>query len=254
MSSVYLIAALVILLTAMVCYVFISQHLAKKRKQQLRVLTALKKRQQLFKYMASGFPPGFLPSDLNKLVYRVLLNTCEQLAKLDPSGGYSEEFQLYSKQAENQPLAGEKPKLPPEKTGEAKTLLQELQRYISSQAEKGRLPQPQAAGYLAQIRRLMLQIAIESYSQQAKKARSENKLRLAIHYYSLARKLLLKEASQQNVKKQVEQLSGIISKLEAEYAAQEAPPASVVEEEKATRKAWNEFEEEDSWKKKQIYD
>ncbi len=254
MSSVYLIAGLVFLLTALVCYVFINQHLAKKRKQQNRILSALHKRLALFKHMAKSFPPGFLSNDLHKFIYRILLNTSEQLIKLEPNGGHEAEFQLFNQQLESLPGNTEKPRLAPEQITQIRPLLQELQRYIASQSEKGRLASAEAAHYSTQIRRLLLQSTIDSYTQQAKKARADNKLRLAMHYYTLAHKLLLKEAARQNVKKQVEQLSAIINKLEAEYNQQQAIPALGAEEEQQTQKQWEAFDEDEDWKKKQIYD
>lgn len=255
MSPVYLIAGLIILLTALACYVFISQHLTKKRKQQQRVLNALQKRQQLFKHLIAGFPPGYLTTELNQYVYRSMLSNCEQLAKLAPKEDYDQQFQLYSKQLEAQQASkAGKTKLTPEQLNQVRPLLQELQRYIASQAEKNRLAPPQAATYSQQIRRLMLQSTIESYSQQAKQALNDQKPRLAIHYYTLARKLLLKEASRQNVKKQVEQLSAIINKLEAQQPELAGGTAAEAEDEEQTRKQWEAFEESEDWKKKQIYD
>ncbi|WP_020210334.1 hypothetical protein [Gilvimarinus chinensis] len=254
MSSVYLIAGLVFLLTALVCYVFINQHLAKKRKQQNRILTALHKRLELFKHMAKSFPVGFLSNDLHKFIYRILCNTSEQLMKLEPHAGHDAELQLFNKQLEDLPGNAEKTRLTSAQASQIRPLLQELQRYISNQSEKGRLASAEASHYNTQIRRLLLQSTIDSYTQQAKQARADNKLRLAIHYYTLAHKLLLKEAARQNVKKQVEQLSAIINKLEAEYNAQQATPDPTIKEEQQTQKQWEAFEEDDDWKKKQIYD
>lgn len=252
MTSVLVIAALVILATALVCYVFISQHLAKKKKQQARVLKALKHRQQFLKMLVSELPAGYLPAELNSFVYRVLLNTCEQLAKLDPGGGYNQEFQQYSQQLQASGTAT-KVKLPPEKSAEASSLLKELGRYITAQSGAGAIPAATAKGLLLHIRRLLLSASVDSHLLQAKKARSENKLRLAIHYYNLARKLLLKENAQQGFQKQVDQLSEVITKLEQEYAAQQ-PQTKPSGEEPESDEAWNKLDDEDDWKKKQVYD
>ncbi|MDO3385418.1 hypothetical protein QWI17_06145 [Gilvimarinus sp. SDUM040013] len=254
MTSVLVIAALVILATALVCYVFITQHIAKKKKQQNRVLKALKQRQQLFKVIVSELPAGYLPTEVATYVYRVLLNTSEQLAKLAPNDGYSEEFQVYSKQLEALPTQTEKIKLPPEKTNEARTLLQELGRHIGTQTQSGALPAATAKSLMLQLRRLMLQISVDSYLQQAKKAQAEKKLRLAIHFYALARKLLVKENSQQGFQKQIDQLTTVIAKLEQEHAAL-SPSAKPAQEDEDLQNSWKELErEDDDWKKKQVYD
>ncbi|WP_041522632.1 hypothetical protein [Gilvimarinus agarilyticus] len=253
MSSVYIIIAIVALVTALVCYAFISQQLAKKRKQRLRLLNALKQRLDLFKQVVSGMPAGYLPSELNALVYQVLVNTLEQLAKIAPKENYAAEASEYQKQFKASKEAAERTRLNPEQATQVQPLLKELARYIGAQTESGRLSKAQASKLLGQCRRLLLQSTIEGYISQAKQARSDKKLRLAIHHYSTARKLLLKEAGQQDVTKQVAQLSAVITKLEQEDATLNKP-ASVSAEEADSNKAWDEFEEDGDWKKKQLYD
>ncbi|MDO6747339.1 hypothetical protein [Gilvimarinus sp. 1_MG-2023] len=251
MTSVLAIAALIILATALVCYVFITQHIAKKKKQQARILKALKQRQQLFKIIVAELPPGYLPTELAQYVYRVLLNTCEQLAKLAPNDGHSDEFQVYSKQLETLPVQGGKVKIPTEKTESANALLRELGQYITNQAQSGSLTQASAKNLMLHLRRLLLQSSVDTYIQQAKKAQAEGKLRLTIHHYTLARKLLLKENAKQGYQKQIAQLSAIIEKYEQEYTAQNPTKKSAPEE---VEKSWDKLEDDDSWKKKQIYD
>ncbi|WP_339900265.1 hypothetical protein [uncultured Gilvimarinus sp.] len=253
MSSVYIIIALVALLTLLVCYAFISQQLAKKRKQRLRLLNALKQRLELFKQIASGMPAGYLPGELNALVYQALISTLEQLAKISPKQNYAAEANEHQKQFNASKEAADRSRLTPEQAAQVQPLLKELARYIGAQAESGRLPKTQASKLLSQCRRLLLQSTIEGYINQAKQARSDKKLRLAIHHYSTARKLLLKEAGQQDVTKQVAQLSAVITKLEQEDAALNKP-ASASTDEADTSKAWDEFEEDEDWKKKQLYD
>ena len=250
MSSIYIVIAIVALLTALVCYIFIAQHLAKKRKQQQRILHALRQRQQLFRFMVSGFPPGFLPTELNTLVYRTLINTCEQLAKLEPEGNHDQERELYSKQlataepAKRTRLEGE------QQINEARSGLKELLQFITLRVERGQIQKPQAAKYIGQIRHLLLQVTIDSSMQQAKQARQNGKLKLAIHHYTLARQQLLKEPTQQNMQTQVEQISALIEKLEAEVANSETQTSPT----ETSAQAWDSIEEEESWKKKQIYD
>ncbi|BFM19936.1 hypothetical protein [Gilvimarinus japonicus] len=253
MSSIYIIIALVALLTVLVCYAFISQQLAKKRKQRLRLMNALKQRLELFKQISSGMPAGYLPADLNALVYQVLINTLEQLAKLAPKDNYSAEAAEYQKQFKASKESADQTRLKAEQTAQVQPLLKELARYVGSQAESGRLTKTQSNRLLGLCRRLLLQTTIEGYVHQAKQARSENKLRLAIHHYTTARKLLLKEAGQQDVTKQVAQLSAVIAKLEQENAAQSGPTATASDE-AAASKEWEELEDEGDWKKKQVYD
>lgn len=253
MISVLVIAALIILATALVCYVFISQHIAKKKKQQARIMKALKQRQQLFKLLVTELPTGYLPFELAHYVYRVLLNTCEQLAKLAPADGYDEEFQIFNKQLETLPKQGQKVKLPANKINEANTLLRELGQHITAQVQTGSLTPTAAKGLMQHLRKLLLQSAVDTYTRQAKQAKEEGKLRLAIHYYTLARKLLIKENSRQVYQKQIDQLSEIIAKYEQEYAEQNQQQKARQNDEGELQKSLSELED-DSWKKKQLYD
>ncbi len=255
MTPVYIIAALVILLTALVCYVFIAQQLEKKRKQRQRLLQALRLRQQLFRNMVTSFPAGFLPPDLNSLVYRTLIVTCEQLAKLEPKVNHAGEAKEYSQQLESLPAASnERVRIEGEQAILAtRALLQELLRFLITSTERGQISKPQAAKHSAQIRRLILQVTIDGHLQQAKIARQDNKLKLAVHHYSLARQQLLKEASQQNVQKQVEQISALIQQLETQMGNAATAVTATADDDKDL-KAWEKLEEEENWKKKQVYD
>lgn len=255
MTPVYIIAAIVILLTALVCYVFIAQQMEKKRKQRQRLLQALRLRQQLFRNMVTSFPAGFLPPDLNTLVYRTLIATCEQLARLEPRVNHAAEAEEHARQLEAAPATvNERIRIEGEQAILAtRALLQELLRFLIAWAERGQISKPQAARHSAQIRRLILQVTIDGHLQQARIARQDNKLKLAIHHYSLARQQLLKEADQQNVQKQVEQINALIQQLEVQMgnAATAVTPAA---EDERDLKAWEKLEEEESWKKKQLYD
>src|SRR5690606_20900104 len=97
--SIYIISAILALLVLLVSYVFISNTLEKRRVQRQRLVTALKIRERNFRYMISGFPPHFLSADLNSLVYRALIETCEQLAKLEPrESSHQTDAALFSSQ------------------------------------------------------------------------------------------------------------------------------------------------------------
>lgn len=255
MSYVYIVVALVALLTALACYAFISQQMEKKRKQRLRLIKALRQRFGLFKQIATGIPAGYLPSELNALVQQTLLTTLEQLTNLaDKNQKASYEAQANEVQAlfKASINMSERPRLTPEQTAQVQPLLKELARFIGAQAESGRIPRAQASSQMGKCRKLLLQSTIEGYINQGKKAHAEHKLRLAIHHYTTARKLLLKEAGKQDVSKQVAQLSAAIKKLEQENIAQGAPESPAATD--TASKEWEQLEEGDEWKKKQVYD
>ncbi|MGH1370844.1 MAG: hypothetical protein ACRBBW_02330 [Cellvibrionaceae bacterium] len=264
MSSTSIIALIVVLLVALLAYAFVSQTMERKRKQRQRMLAALKLRTKDFKYMLSGFPPDFLSKDLNALVHRCLIEVLEQLVGLEPSNkAYVDELALFSKQfeeAKRKPKKEARTKLTnPQQVKEVKSMLQSLHNFIGLQQKRGNLSAAQFKQYESQIKQLVVQITVDSYILNAKQAQGSNKARLAVHYYTLAKKLLLKESGNASYQKQVQQLATVIDELEAELTAQEPEYEADKDAEAAREQAsseWDEFNKdpEDPWKKKSVYD
>ncbi len=155
MSSLLIASIIFALLVLLVGYAFVYQALEKRRQRRQRLLTALKHRQRNFKFMLSGFPDGFLTKDLTLIVYRTLLDACEQLSRLEPKEpAHMQDLTQYSAELEqikhrSQPERGRLNQ--PEQAGEIRRLLQELYRYIALQSERGNLGQAQAQTYREQI-------------------------------------------------------------------------------------------------------
>lgn len=247
------------LLVVLVGYAYIHQTLEKRRKRRQRLLTALKHRQRNFKYMVSGFPAGLLPKELNLIVYRALLDACEQLARLEPRNpSHSQDYTQYSaelEQVKNQSQPERSRPESPEQAAEVKRLLQELYRYIAHQAQMGQLGQAQGKSYKDQLKRLALLVSVDAHTVSAQQAQAAGKPRLALHYYNLAKKQFTQENGGVGFEKQLSQINSIIKKLEQQLAEQEpdsaaAQPGPAPEE----QKEWEEFEQKADWKKKQLYD
>lgn len=261
MSSLSIAIVIVGLLIFLISYAFIYQALEKRRKQRLRLITALKHRQRGFKRMLISFPPGFLTKDLSLVLYRALIDASEQLSRLEPrERSHKEDVTVFTKELETvqqkeSPSRSRMDK--PEQIADIRRQIQELHHFIIQQAERGNISKSHAQAYGDQIKRLVLQMSVDAYAANAKQAQEAGKLRLAMHYYGLARKLLVRENAGHGYQKQIIQLNGIIAKLE-EKLAQEAPDSPAVKQAEATppeSKEWERFEEqEEQWKKKQIYD
>ncbi|GAA5316519.1 MAG: hypothetical protein AseanaTS_17230 [Candidatus Pelagadaptatus aseana] len=265
MSSTLIISIIIAVLVLLMSYAFISQTITTRRQQKQRLLTALKIRARDFKFLINGFPPNFLSKDLSILVYRCIIEVTEQLAKLEPKEKlYVEELTLYNKQLEEvqrKPKNAKRAKLTnPQQTKEVKRLLQELNKFLAHLRKRGTINASQHANYEQQIKNMVVQLSVDSYIINAKQASGSGKTRLAIHYYTLARKLLAKESGKQNYQKQIQQLSGVIAQLEEKALAEEAAanPDRAAAEAQAEEQAateWDEFNKGDeSWKKKSVYD
>ncbi len=259
----YIAGIIVALLICVLCYAVIAQNIEKKRKQKQRLLSALQVRARNFKFMLNGFPQDFLTKELTILVYRCLVDVCEQLAKLEPrEPAYVEELQLYGGQmeeAKRKPAQSKRKALEnPQQVKEVKLHLEDLNKFIHQLQKRGSINQSQLEVYSRQIKQLVLQMSVDAYLMNARQAEGSEKTRLAIHYYSLARKLLVRENAKGVFQKQVAKINNVINQLEVRLREEEPDYAETelqsVQKEEA-REAWNKFSEEDErWKKKRVYD
>ena len=262
MSSVAIITSIIVLLAGLVCYAFISQTMSQKRQQRERLLMALKSRVRNFKFMLNGFPTGFLPKELTLLVQRSLLQLLEQLVKLEPGNGtHKEDLQVITQQiaeAQRQPPQRHQPVTVdnPQKTREIKTSLEELYKFIFHLEGKKNLTKAQADVHRGMIRHLVLQLAVDTYAAHGRIAREKGKLRLAIHYFDLAQKLMTKERTAGNFDARIAQMRASIHDLEDRLHNETNEAAEVAKDEgdqTTVNSEWDKFTQE-NWKKKQIYD
>ncbi len=258
---IIIIVAIVALLIALAAYAFISQSIEKKRVQKQRILMTLKTKHRNFVHLISGFPANFLPSDLVGLIYRALIDTSEQLCKIEPKDQrHKDDVTLYSNQLASlsKNNAAQRTRIDnPQAMKDVRHHLQELQRFIAQQEATKTISKVQFAAYSDQIDRLLLQMSVDTHIIQAKQAQQAGKLRLAIHFFTLANKLLTTENSTRIYDKQIAQLNDTIQKLEEKALAsgemQEAAPDTPTST--PNDKEWANFTpQEDKWKKKQIYD
>lgn len=258
--SIFIVVIIIALLIALAAYAFISQSIEKKRVQRQRILMALKTKQRNFVHLINGFPPNFLTADLLGLIYRALIDTCEQLSKIEPKEQrHLDDITLYTNQLDALPKSNptQRPRLEnPQVMKEIKQHLQELQNFLVQQEATKVINKMQFGAYIDQIKRLSLQMSVDAYLYHAKQAQQAGKLRLAIHYFTLAKKNLTTENASRAYDKQIAQLDSIVSKLEEKAqisgepkeAAQDASPTEAAKE-------WEKFTPpSDDWKKKQIYD
>ena len=264
MSSAYIIGIIIALLVTLTSYAFISQSIEKKRKQKQRLLAALKTRARTFKHLLNGFPSDFLARDLQILVNRCLVDATEQLTLLEPGDPtYVQELQLFSSQLEEikrRPPTNKRKQLDnPQQVREVKKCLQELNHFIGQMVSRGNITPAQSVTYERQIKSMVLQVTVDAYLLNAKQAQQANKARLAIHYYTLALKLLVKENAQGAFQKQITQLKNVISQLETKLAEEDPTAAKLsantLAAQEAVAQEWEKLsDDEDSWKKKRIYD
>ena len=263
MSTASIIIAIVCLLGALVLYAFAMQTIQQKREHRKRLMTALKTRSRVFKYMLNGFPPNFLSKELTLLVQRSLADVCEQLAKLDPSDpSHLQDLQLVSSQMveskrqtrPSQPVSLESQ----QQIKDVKIGLEELYHFIDTLDRKQTLPRSHIELYRSQIKHLVVSISVDSYCLHGKQAQQADKTKLAVHYYELALKLMLRENKPSVYETRMQQIQGLITSLKQKLA-DEDPQAHLSRQELAeqeeVQEEWEKFNQKDAiWKKKNFYD
>lgn len=258
--SISIVVTIIALLSALACYAFITQSIEKKRVQKQRALMTLKTKHRNLAHMLGGFPPNFLPNELTGLIYRALIDTCEQLRKIEPKEQrHIDDITLYTNQlgalSKN---TGARPRIDnPQQLKEVRQHLQELLKLVVQQEAVRVINKVSMDSYIDQIKRLGLQMAVDANAYQAKQAQQAGKWRLAIHFYGLAKKALVTENTTHGYDKQIEQLTTIIAKLEEKALTQPATPEdSSPTGAEGMSKEWDQFgtKAEDGWKKKNIYD
>ncbi|MFO1388053.1 hypothetical protein [Cellvibrio sp.] len=253
-------AAIVILLSALACYAFISQSIEKKMIQKQRILMTLKTKQRNLVHLINGFPPNFLTTELLSLIYRALIDACEQLSKIEPKDPrHLDDITLYTNQLGTLPKtnSAQRPRVDnPQQMKEIRQHLQELQHFLAQQEALKIINKVQLGAYTDQVKRLSLQMAVDAYLYHAKLAQQAGKLRLAIHYFTLAKKLLIAENTTRAYDKQIAQLDDITAKLEEKARLANEAPAEIetAPDTENKRKDVIAADDMDSWKKKQIYD
>lgn len=255
MSSTAVIAIIVGALVILVTYALVSQIFERKRQERQRLLNALHLRSKDFKHLANRFPEGFLPKDLNILVLQCLMDTCERLCELDPEDKtHGDDLTLYTQnlsELRQRPASAKRKALTsPGQVKEVTNLLQALSNYIANQQQRGLLTEAQAQQYAGQIKPLIMQINLDNYLLNARHALNAQKHHLAIHYYTLAKKLLTRQNGETSYQKQIQQLNSAIANLEkvaAENSKSNGHPAEDSIE-------WAEFEKESAWQLKSQYD
>jgi hypothetical protein len=253
MSTVVIISFVALLLAIMVGVAITMQTVEKNKKEKRRLEAGLKARSRNFQHMLLGFPEGFLSTDLRALVARCLQDVNNQLAELSPKDPQSQAGKVYAsqliEQIKNEPAhTGGVQLTNAAQIKDTQKLLASLSNFVGTLAQSNRIKAEQAKAYMLQIRRLTLQTTIDGLESAAHQAASNNKAKLAVHYCTMALERLEKENRDGGLSNRIAQIKAKQESYEQELDQTEQRLAAADKEWDAINK------EDDSWKKKAIYD
>lgn len=257
MSTVAITGIVAIGLFVLVAIAVAVQTVEKNKKEKRRLHAGLTGKARNFQHMLAGFPEGFLNNDLQTLVCKSLLQVYEQLSEMEPSNKeYARQIQAVKQQLQqlkNKPAQQQTVALTDNaQIKEVQKLLKGLFNFISKLTENRKLSVKEAKAYAKQIRRLMIQTSLDSLSEAKRQALQAKKHRLAIHYLQMSIEKMKKENGDGYYTNAITQLDAQINQLNEQALKNEQ-----VKKERMKNNAdeWDELnKDDDSWKKKAIYD
>jgi hypothetical protein len=124
--------------------------------------------------------------------------------------------------------------------------------------QRGNLSNKQYAVYKVILKNLVTKLMIDNYMLSAKKSLDIEKNKLAVHYLTLAKDIIIKEGlvstQKDNIDHINEELLRLNELLKLEDEAAGKVQVDIDTRVKADDNQWNAFESNDDWKKKDVYD
>lgn len=266
MTQVYVIIGIIIIISCLVCYIFVRQTVIKRKKEKARLKRALDKRSKDLVQMLNAFPPYFLPKDLQVFIYRCIVDVFEQLSKLEPNEQhYIDSYTLYTSQMETAARETHRQSetniQSSSQINELRQYLNYLGRFVQRWMQRGNISSKQYGHYKTLIKTMITKLMVDNYMLSAKAAMDIQKHKLAAHYYTLAKNLITKEGLLSGNKERLQIINQELSSLKKRIAEEEAEQAELARqqseensEQNETEEQWGKFQEDADWKKKNIYD
>jgi hypothetical protein len=233
------------------------QSIEKKRKENTRWLALLKARARNFDYMLNGFPNGFLGRDLQILVCKSLQDVYQQLSVLQPKDK--------THRGSVETLSTQIATLGQSNSGTGVTLsdksqivevqkrLKGLYSYIGQLSSAKRIAPAEAQAYAAQVKRLMLQTTVDGINGAITEALANGKILLALHNLKMVIEKLVKENGGGEHTAVINKYTLKVQELKQQLGSQDKKAEQRSDEQDAQ---WDSIgkDDDDTWKKKDLYD
>ncbi|MGS2717056.1 hypothetical protein ACVBE9_02710 [Eionea flava] len=266
MTQIYITIGIVVIVAALVCYIFVKQTIGERKLERERLQRALDKRAKDLLQALSVFPENFLPKELTVFLYRCIIDAYEQLTKLAPSETrYIEALKIHTVQLE---ASIRKPDTHQTQDLQAASQIAEFKQYLNligqflqKSMQRGQITQKQHAHYRSLLKELVVMLTVNGHTLSAQQAIESQKAKLAVHYYDLAKKLLTKETPA-GFSEKIQQINARIEPLQLQVDSEEQqaqeqnknPHTEAQTGQEEDKSQWDAFEEDAGWKKKNVYD
>ena len=257
MSTQIILAIVGLGLFTLIAIAVAMQSIEKKQRETIRQQALLKARARNFDFMLNGFPSGFLGRDLQVLVCKSLQEVYRQLSQLLPKDkSYPENIERLTEQiatlgATN---SGSGITLSDQRQiAEVQKLLRGLYNFIAQLSTGKRISSKEAQIYSAQVKRLMLQTTVDALNIVITEALASGKIPLALHNL----KMVIEKLEKVNGSSEHTAVIANYKLKVMELKQQDRSDKKETEQSSEKREAqWDDINKgnDDSWKKKALYD
>lgn len=265
MTQIYITIGLITVIALLVCFVFIRQTIGERKRERDRLQRVLVKRAKDLTQMVSAFPENFLPNELVVFIYRCIIDAYEQLTKLVPEdNNYLDELKMHSAQLEAVVRTPDKKQTVDMQSttqiNELRQYLNLLGKFLQKSMERQHISSKQHAHYKTLLKELIVKLAVNNYKITAQQAANNGQTKLAIHYYDLAKKLLMRDTptdySDQiaHIEESEKPLLAIEAQTKEAERTKQAEEQENSSDDPQGKSEWSDFEEDAGWQKKNVYD
>jgi hypothetical protein len=262
MPTELIIALVVIGILLIVGTAYSIQIMEKNSREKRRLMFSLRERAESFKVLLESFPQGFLTPDLQILMCKCLVDILEQLVRIDKVNRNKHtqsisQVNSHLQQLKANPAMGTYQSLgDPKHVQQVQKLLGNLYNFIVKLRQAKKITEDEAVSYTHQVRHLTVLSALDAYRFAQQAAMKDGKVRLAVHYQTVSIDKMLKENSDGYFNDRIVGYQEQLVELEKALLEQEksTKPEVAAENSEEWDKFEDQYQQEQHWQKKAIYD
>ncbi|WP_417597392.1 hypothetical protein [Oceanospirillum sp.] len=258
MSSVIILGVVLSLALGLVFIVYSKQAAEKKRIEHIRYLRSLGDRARNLMFLMEEVPAHYLDQNMRIFLSRSVVELFQQQYEADPDDKVAKHLenakQMLELATKNKNVSAV-PVTDIQTANNVRRNLKLLHKHVSVQYQEKKISHAMAQGFLKQLRKAFTQTIIEVYISAGKKAEREMKHKIAALHYRRVISEMGKNNQGGDYTDQILATKRRVDELEESAAKQEQQERLEGQQgDQLTKELEKMVEEEDQWKKKQVYD
>lgn len=257
MTTVIIFGAALCLGLGFIFVVFTKQRNEKKRVQHVKSVRALGDRARNLMFLLDEIPAHYLDQNMRIHLATIIMELFQKQYNAVPDDKVAKHLQNAKQMvdfAQKNKNVSTVPVTDIQTANNVRRNLKILHKHIQQQYKDKRITHPQAQGYLKQLRKAFTQTIIEVYASAGKKAEREMKPKIAALNY---RRIMTEMGKQNQGGEYTDQILATkkrVDELEEEATKQEQRARLEGGDDALTKELEKMEQQEDDWKKKQVYD